>query len=225
MSVNLDQPSRWKADISRSVDMYNEWFMKFAPSAFRTTRIQTTRDVEAALHLTGNLTNIQPVVLRKNPEILPTLRMSTCPPLAVDRLIGLAGVPSSMVKRMEEKKRLPLRMTAANVDQELAKIGAIIEKMGDPDIFIWLGRKEPPLSSRIASAALSRTPSSAMLKRSASSLRSRHGWRRAATSSWLQTQAPASMLCRLEPSASARMSPSNTQAREEAITFRSMRSS
>ena len=102
MAVNSGKPNRWKADIARSVDMYNELFMKFAPSAFRNTRIQTTKDVESAFGLTGNMTNIQPLILRKCPEILPTLRMSTCPPLAADRLIGLAGVQKSMVNRIDD---------------------------------------------------------------------------------------------------------------------------
>jgi hypothetical protein len=43
MAANLDKSNRWKTGISQSVDMYNDWFMKFAPSAFRTTRIQTTQ--------------------------------------------------------------------------------------------------------------------------------------------------------------------------------------
>lgn len=115
--------------------------MNFAPQAFRSTRIQTTKDVEAALHATGNLTNIQPATLRECPEILPTLRMSTCPPLAVDRLIGLSGVPPSLVKRMEDERKLPVRMSPATIDAELAKIVAIIKKMADPDIFVWLGRE------------------------------------------------------------------------------------
>ena len=55
MAVNLDKPNLWKADIARSVDMYNIWFMKFAPKAFRDTRIQTARDVEATLKATNNL--------------------------------------------------------------------------------------------------------------------------------------------------------------------------
>jgi type II restriction enzyme len=124
--------------------MYNDWFMKFAPKAFRETRIQTTKDVEAALHSTGNLTNIQPATMRMNPEILPTLRMSTCPPLAVDRLIGLAGVSTNLVKCMEIEKKLPMRMSRAAADAELARIAAIIEKMADPDIFVWLSRKDQP---------------------------------------------------------------------------------
>src|SRR5688572_5739751 len=124
MTVNLDKPQQWKADIVQSVDMYNDWFMKFAPQAFRATRIQTTKDVESALHATDNLRNIQPELLRQRPDILPTLRMSTCPPLAVDRLIGLAGVSASMVKRMEDKKRLPARMSVAEIDLELAKMAS-----------------------------------------------------------------------------------------------------
>lgn len=27
MAVNRDRPDRWKADIARSVDMYNDWFI------------------------------------------------------------------------------------------------------------------------------------------------------------------------------------------------------
>ena len=152
MAINLDKPNLWKADIARSVDMYNDWFMMFAPQAFRTTRIQTTKDVEAALHSTGNITDIKPAVMRKHPEILPTLRMSTCPPLAVDRLIGLAGVSTNLVKSMERKK-LPPRMSAAAIDAELEKIATIIEKMADPDIFVWLGRKEPPTEAEVHRAA------------------------------------------------------------------------
>jgi type II restriction enzyme len=99
------------------------------------------------------MTNIQPVTMRNHPEILPTLRMSTCPPLAVDRLIGLAGVSTNLVKRMELEKKLPSRMSAADIDRELGKVGVIIEKMADPDIFVWLGRKEPPTQTEIHRAA------------------------------------------------------------------------
>lgn len=153
MPVNSNKTRQWKADITRSVDMYNDWFMRFAPVAFRETRIHTTKDVEAALLTTSYLTKINPAIIRSNPDILPTLRMSTCPPLAVDRLIGLAGVPPSMVKRMENEKQLPVRMAAADIDRELAKIGAIIEKMADPDIFVWIGRKKLPTKEEIHRAA------------------------------------------------------------------------
>jgi XamI restriction endonuclease len=153
MPVNLDKPRKWKADVALSVDMYNEWFTLFAPQAFRTTRVQTTKDVEAALRVSGNLKDIKPALLRKHPEILPTLRMSTCPPLALDRLIGLAKVSPSMVKRMEKEKKLPVHMSAAEIDAELMKVGAIFEKMADPDIFIWLQRTQPATAAEIHRAA------------------------------------------------------------------------
>ncbi len=153
MAVNLDKPNRWKADIAQSVDMYNNWFMKFAPKAFRDTRVQTTKDVEATLRATDNLTKISPSILRDNPEVLPTLRMSTCPPLAVDRLIGLAAIPNSLVYRIENEKKLPSRLKGTALDAELRKIGDIIERMADPDIFAWLNRSTPPTKEEIHRAA------------------------------------------------------------------------
>ena len=153
MAVNLDKPLQWKDDIAQSVDMYNDWFMKFAPKAFRETRIETTKSVESTLAITDNMRNIEPATLRQHPEVLSTLRMSTCPPIAVDRLIGLARVPGNLVRSMENDKRLPPQMSAASVDTELKKIGAIIEKMADPDIFAWLGRKDGPTDAEIHRAA------------------------------------------------------------------------
>ena len=138
MAVNRDKPDRWKADIEQSVDMYNNWFTRFAPEAYRTTRFQTTIDVKATLEATENLTDIDVELLRANPSILPTLRMATCPPLAVDRLIGLAGVPANLVKVMEKDGKLPPRMSRQEVDSALGKVAAIIQKMADKDILVWL---------------------------------------------------------------------------------------
>ena len=150
--VNRTKPDRWKADIAQAVDMYNDWFMKFAPSAYRETRIQTTKDVEVTLAKTKNLTDISEGVLRREPGVLPTLRMSTCPPLAVDRVIGLAGVSRNLVARMEDGS-IPSRMAPAALEADLGKIGAIIEKMADPDIFVWLGRVAPATEVEIHRAA------------------------------------------------------------------------
>ncbi len=153
MPVNSDKPKRWKQDIARSVDMYNDWFMRVAPQAFRDTRMRTTKDVEAALKLSGNLMNIDSSLLHEHPEILPTLRMSTCPPLAVDRLTGLAAVPRSLVKRMEQDKLMPVRLTGDALHAQLSKIAKIINRMADPDIFVWLKRSKPPTRTEVYRAA------------------------------------------------------------------------
>ena len=140
MAVNRDKPDRWKRDITRSVDMYNDWFLRFAPEAYRTARVQTTEDVENTLQATNNLRDVGVALLKANPTVLPTLRMATCPPLAVDRLIGLAGVSKNLVRVMEKHGKLPARMPVHELDRDLGKIGEIVEKMADPDIFVWLGR-------------------------------------------------------------------------------------
>lgn len=132
--------------------MYNDWFMNFAPVAYRETRVQTTRDVESTLHKTNNLADVGAAILRREPGVLPTLRMSTCPPLAVDRLVGLAGVSKTLVGLME-KGKLPVRTSAAALEIDFNKISAIIEKMADPDIFVWLGRGSPPAEVEIHRAA------------------------------------------------------------------------
>lgn len=144
MAVNRDQPDLWKGDIALSVDMYNDWFLRFAPAAYRETRIETTEAVESTLAATRNLTDISVRLLKSNPAVLPTLRMSACPPLAVDRLIGLAGVSKTLVNVMEKKHRLPPQMSCRELEEDLRKIGETIEKMADPDIFVWLGREAGP---------------------------------------------------------------------------------
>lgn len=135
--------------------MYNAWFMQFAPKAFREKRVTTTKQVEFALRSTENLTNVTPDLLRQHPTVLPMLRMSTCPPIARDRLIGLAGISKNLVESMEnvENPRIPPRMPAVQIEEELKKIGAIIEKMADSDIFVWLGRKEPANELEVGRAA------------------------------------------------------------------------
>jgi len=153
MAVNRDKPDRWKEDIAQSVDMYNDWFMHFAPEAYRETRVKTTKDVKETLKATNNLTDIGVTLLKANPSVLPTLRMSTCPPLAVDRLIGLAGVSKNLVKVMEKESRLPPRMPKAELYRDLDRIGKIIEKMADPDIFVWLERDDVPSEQELYRAA------------------------------------------------------------------------
>ncbi|MCY4355833.1 MAG: XamI family restriction endonuclease [Truepera sp.] len=153
MAVNRDKPDRWKEDIAQSVDMYNTWFVQFAPEAYRTTRVQTTKDVEATLKATDNLRDIGVALLKANPGVLPTLRMSACPLLAVDRLIGLAGVSKNLVKVMEKEGKLPPRMPQSKLDGDLTKIGATIKKMADPDIFVWLESGDSPSKQELYRAA------------------------------------------------------------------------
>ncbi len=141
--INADKPHLWKADIAASVDQFNQWFMRFAPEAFRSTRLKTTEHVKAALLATHDLRALNAATLRANPGALPTLRMCTAPPLAVDRLIGLAGASKNLVGRMEQGK-LPAKMQAADLDAELTKLCRILSRLLDRDIFPWLDNRQAP---------------------------------------------------------------------------------
>ena len=143
MPINADKPHLWKADTRASVDQFNQWFMKFAPKAYRDTRKETIESVEQGLTLTKDLTTITPDVIKTSPGILPTLRMSTCPPLARDRLIGLADSSKNLVGTLEEGK-LPPHLPADVLDAHLKKITAILSQMLDVDIFPWIEEKRNP---------------------------------------------------------------------------------
>lgn len=102
MLINADKPHLWKADVAQSVDFYNDWFLF---QAYRKTRLLVTQSVADGLIRTQNLRDITPEVLRNNPAVLSMLRMATAPPIARDRLTGLAKLPAGLVKTMEDEQR------------------------------------------------------------------------------------------------------------------------
>ncbi len=143
MPINADKPHFWKADTRASVDQFNEWFMEFAPKAYRDTRKKTIENVEQGLLLTKDLTTITSDVIKATPGILPTLRMSTCPPLARDRLIGLADSSKNFVGCLEGGA-LPVQISPELLEHHLRKITGILSRMLDVDIFPWLQGKRRP---------------------------------------------------------------------------------
>ncbi len=153
MGVNADKPGRWKEDIARSVDFYNDWFLRFAPKAYRDTRLATTGQVKSALKRTGNLCDISPRILRDHPEVLQILRMGTAPPLARDRLVGLAKVSRNLVASMEEHGRTPPKMGDDQVEGELSRVGEMIRRLADTDVFPWLASRKKPTEKEVYRAA------------------------------------------------------------------------
>ncbi|MCO6438454.1 MAG: XamI family restriction endonuclease [Phycisphaerae bacterium] len=152
MAINLDKPHRWKADIAASVDMFNDWFLKFAPQAYRDSRRGAVRDVRKAFRRTGDLTTIRSTTILEAPSILQVLRMATCPPLARDRLVGLAYTSKSFVQALESG-RIPLRMKEDERRDHAARICQTITRMIDQDVAVWLERRttaNPTQRSRAA---------------------------------------------------------------------------
>lgn len=150
--INANKPQLWKADVAASVDQFNQWFLQFAPEAFKTTRATTTEHVKAALVATNDLRKLTTDMLKAHPEALPTLRMSTAPPLAVDRLIGLAGASKNLVGCME-KGKLPKQMESSEVEFNLVALCRIIARLLDTDIFPWLENGHEPTEHERTRAA------------------------------------------------------------------------
>ena len=113
------------------------------PESVRETRIEVTKNVEQAIIDSNDMRDLSPDLLLSRPGILPTLRMSCCPPLAVDRLVGLAYTSKSLVGSMEEGK-LALRMTKPVLTTHLENIVKVIMALLDPDIFVWIPENRKP---------------------------------------------------------------------------------
>lgn len=152
MPANRDKVDRWKEDTLCSVDHYNEWFMRFAPETYRAQRVEATTRVVSALERTANLTTVSASVLRDDPAVLPMLRMSTAPPIARDRLAGLAGVSRGLVQILEEG-RLPARRRGEALDADLNRLGGVVLSLVDEGIFPWLGERREPVDAEVRRTA------------------------------------------------------------------------
>lgn len=152
--LNINRADRWKDDIKKSVDSYNSWFINFAPEAFKKVRNTAIEKVEGVFHDTNNLTNISIDSLSNSPQNLQVLRMATCPPLARDRLIGIAGISKNLVNKMEDKDNptLPKRMPVDTLNYELSKAINLINQLLDTDILTWINEPITPTDEEVCRA-------------------------------------------------------------------------
>lgn len=153
MPVNSDKPHLWKQDIATSVDHFNRWFLESAPQAFRTARLHSVGVVKRAFDLTNGLRTVTPAVLAAYPGILPTLRMATAPPIARDRVMGLAAVSRNLVESMDKRGRLPLQMPQEEVSRQLANVCVALRRLFDADVSPWLAEGGEPSEPELNRAA------------------------------------------------------------------------
>jgi hypothetical protein len=136
--INADKPHLWADDVQASVRLYNNWFLDAAPQAYRDTRQRTVEDVNQAFAFTNDLRSITPDVLLEHPEVLPALRMSTAPPIARDRLVGLSYGSKSLVETMEKKGEIPPRMKRATLESHLDSMCKVVLDLLDLDLVPWI---------------------------------------------------------------------------------------
>ena len=75
------------------------------------------------------------------------------PPIARDRLVGLSGASPNLVRSMELARRIPRRMSGAALADDLSKMGAVILKLADKDILVWLEERRGPSRGELHRAA------------------------------------------------------------------------
>lgn len=138
LSINKCNTQRWKQDVRESVLLYNDWFVRFAPAAYRSARASSLDRVAEAFERSGYFRDLSVRLLREDPEILSILRMATMPPLARDRLAGLSDVPASLIKQLESGK------VPSKYKDSLGKIVDVIKKLLDGDLMPWISDAKRP---------------------------------------------------------------------------------
>ena len=138
-AINRLNVDRWKEDISRSVDFYNDWFLAFAPPTFKEARKKAGEKVSEVLELTDDGAELSEAALAMAPQMLPVLRQMTCPPIARDRLAGLAKLPASAVAGLEDPEGKP-RKTSCHALEACGKIVPVLHKLLDTDLLPWLAK-------------------------------------------------------------------------------------
>jgi hypothetical protein len=158
MWMNADKPAQWKIDVAYSVNYYNQWFLEFAPLTYQQQRQERSGDVLAAFGLTEFLRTITPEVLLQFPSALQVLRMCTAPPLARDRLIGLASVRQSLVGKMErdissQSGRATSFRDNVTIKAEYLRICSVITRLIDNHLFPWLTEQRSPTEQELVTAS------------------------------------------------------------------------
>lgn len=140
--INRNNCDQWKDDTYRSVEMYNEWFLGFAPSTYISEREKSAKRVVEAMRQTDNL-RLSTEILLEHPDTISILRMAAAPPIARERLAGLAGVRKTLIERMEEGK-LPSRQAGESVRIEIEKIVRVLNRVFDSTLCPWIGKGGDP---------------------------------------------------------------------------------
>lgn len=150
--VNATRPDRWKADTEASVAQYNSWFINAAPAAYRETRKKIMNEVHQAFKFTDYGAGLSGDKLKQQPEIISTLRMMTAPPIARDRLTGLARLPNNTLILRMEKGKFPARMASSILDERLNSIVETVDPMLDRDLMPWLKTGTTPTPNEVMTA-------------------------------------------------------------------------
>lgn len=142
--INADKPHLWNGDTRTSVMQYNEWFLNFAPRTYQEARGGCYEEVGSLLEKTDYCRKITPRTILEWPSAIASLRMLCAPPLARDRLAGLADVPSSRIKSLESGGLPRRKNDLARLESDLETVVSIINRLLDRQLLEWLSCDAEP---------------------------------------------------------------------------------
>lgn len=128
--------------------MYNQWFTQFAPATFQAERLTAIARVSNDIIAANNFVGLTGQTIQPNTTIIPTLRMACCPPLARDRLSGLAYMNRDYVE-IFEGGNTPQGMQPAAVIAELDKVATVFNTFVDRFVCPWLNGNNPPTQAEL----------------------------------------------------------------------------
>ena len=144
--LNADKPYRWNKDTALSVQQYNDWFMRFAPPTYRMVKEGAMQEVYEILNNMDWLDGLTPTYLFNHQASLSLLRMVCAPPIAQDRLAGLAGLRPSVVDSVESAKRMRGPEATYTRREAIDSILLVIHRLIDRQLCPWYGTGREPTS-------------------------------------------------------------------------------
>lgn len=152
MSNRAKDPQLWEADIARSVDEYNTWYLAHSPGIWADARGRAVEVAAQAMDETDNFREFTPDSLRAFPGALVVARAAVSPMMARDRLIGFAGVSGNLVRSMELENLVPPRLRDA--EAQLERLSIFLGTKLDPGLFPWIGEERDPTEAERDKALL-----------------------------------------------------------------------
>lgn len=151
--IKSNSAAQWRVDVSAARAATDDWYMSTGQDAYRAARRKAIDEVRLVLRATDDLSRIEPAILREIPSVLATLRMSTAPPVARERLAALSRTGRPLMMSLEQD-RLPARVSATELDAQLTRVCRVLEKLLDHDLFPWLDQHRPAEEAEREVAAL-----------------------------------------------------------------------
>lgn len=152
--INADKPQRWNQDTRDSILQYNQWFLSYAPRAYQSVRQSSIARVHRFLEGTNYLIEgLKVDYLLSNPRDLSVARMLCAPPIARDRLAGLAQVNRTAVQAMEKDKEANSPISLQTRREAINNMLPILDRLLDRQLCPWINRGNRPNKNELEIAA------------------------------------------------------------------------